>query len=62
MSKYQPEPDDSLITLIHKAEACGRNLAPEDSRANWIDDHPEADVLTCAYHGGQAEQFCNEDW
>lgn len=62
MNRYTPTPTDSLDDLVQKAFACGRDLAPSDSRANWIDSHESSQDLIVAYHEGQAEQYENEDW
>lgn len=62
MNRYTPSTNDSLDDLIQKAFNCGRDLAPSDKRANWIDSHESSRVLILAYHEGQAEQYECEDW
>lgn len=59
---YAPANNDSLDALVEKAFNCGRDMHPDDPRANWIDFHKERRALIAAYHEGQAEQYENEDW
>jgi len=63
-TNYSPLSTDSLDDLATKAFNCGRDLDPEDARANWIEDYTgeEHRQLVESYHAGQAEQYENEDW
>ena len=59
---YVPVDGDTAETLSSKAFNCGRDLAPRDKRAAWL-DRPEHKGLVDVYHNGQAEQFeCFDEW
>ena len=61
---YEPDPREDEHKIIDAAYHCGRDLDPDDKRAEWIDDVPGALGASCisSYHAGQAERYEQEAW
>jgi len=66
MTKAIPYIPCSLTSVEVRRSAfrCGRELAPDDERAMWIDELSGELFLDAivAYHEGQAQQFEEEMW
>jgi hypothetical protein len=61
---YEPSDKTSPEAVCDAAYNCGRDLNPNDRRAQWIDTLP-ADLrrdAVDAYHAGQSERYECEDW